>query len=236
MTFTKKHKLVIALLLLCIISIACLFVFTFLKRNKTYYTAEDFHITTVKSEIDANNNGVDDYTDILLGARIDAENHPTYDGKYWDTGYPPDNIGVCTDVIWRAFKNAGYNLRAMIDQDIKASNEQDYHIKTPDSNIDFRRVGNLYVFFSKYAENLTLDISKIEEWQPGDIVVFGSSKHIGIISDKRNKNGEPFLIHNSGQPFREEDVLRRLAKKDGITGHFRWDTSKINDRIILWEE
>ena len=75
-----------------------------------------------------------------------------------------------------------------------------------------------------------------DEWQPGDIVVFGSSKHIGIISDKRNKNGEPFLIHNSGQPFREEDVLRRLAKKDGITGHFRWDASKINDRIILWEE
>ena len=178
----------------------------------------------------------DDYTDILLGARIDAENHPTYNGKYWDNGYPPSDIGVCTDVIWRAFKNAGYNLRAMIDQDIKTSNEQDYHIKTPDSNIDFRRVGNLYVFFHKYAESLTLDISKIEEWQPGNIVVFGSMKHIGIISDKRNKNGEPFLIHNSGQPFREENVLRKLAKKDGITGHFRWDASKIEDIIILWEE
>lgn len=124
----------------------------------------------------------------------------------------------------------------MIDQDIKASNEQDYHIKTPDSNIDFRRVGNLYVFFHKYAESLTLDISKIEEWQPGDIVVFGSMKHIGIISDKRNKNGEPFLIHNSGQPSREENVLRKLAKKDGITGHFRWDAYKIEDIIILWEE
>ena len=55
------------------------------------------------------------------------------------------------------------------------------------SNIDFRRVGNLYVFFHKYAESLTLDISKIEEWQPGDIVVFGSMKHIGIISDKKKQ-------------------------------------------------
>ena len=81
-----------------------------------------------------------------------------------------------------------------------------------------------------------MDISKIEEWQPGDIVVFGSMKHIGIISDKRNKNGEPFLIHNSGQPSREENGLRKLAKKDGITGHFRWDASKIEDIIILWEE
>ena len=31
-------------------------------------------------------------------------------------------------------------------------------------------------------------------------------------------------------------VLRKLAKKDGITGHFRWDASKIEDIIILWEE
>ena len=129
MTFLKRPKLIIIFLLLCIICIT-LFVYTFL--NQTYYTAEDFHIPTIKSKIDANNNGIDDYTDILLGARIDAENHPTYNGKYWDTGYPPSDIGVCTDVIWRAFKNAGYNLRAMIDQDIKASNEQDYHIKTPD--------------------------------------------------------------------------------------------------------
>ena len=129
--------------------------------NQTYYTAEDFHIPTIKSKIDANNNGIDDYTDILLGARIDAENHPTYNGKYWDNGYPPSDIGVCTDVIWRAFKNAGYNLRAMIDQDIKTSNEQDYHIKTPDSNIDFRRVGNLYVFFHKYAESLICFLPQI---------------------------------------------------------------------------
>ena len=105
MTFLKRPKLIIIFLLLCIICIT-LFVYTFL--NQTYYTAEDFHIPTIKSKIDANNNGIDDYTDILLGARIDAENHPTYNGKYWDNGYPPSDIGVCTDVIWRAFKNAGY--------------------------------------------------------------------------------------------------------------------------------
>ena len=198
MRWIKKHKLIMIIITLFIIAISLPFIFLIYQKYKPYYTAEDFGITTVVSEIDANHNGIDDYQDILLGARIDAENHPTYDGRYWDTGYPPDDIGVCTDVIWRAFKNAGYNLREMVDQDIKISNEDDYHIKYPDSNIDFRRVGNLYVFFSKYAQSLTLDIHDISEWQPGDIVVFGNYKHIGIISDKRNRKGIPYVIHNSG--------------------------------------
>ena len=71
------------------------------------------------SSVDFNSNGIDDYTDILNGARIDAVNKPTYDDSYWEGGYPPDNIGVCTDVVWRAFKHAGYNLREMVDKDVK---------------------------------------------------------------------------------------------------------------------
>ena len=47
MTFTKKHKLVIALLLLCIISIACLFVFTCLKRNKVVLRCLIFYTSTL---------------------------------------------------------------------------------------------------------------------------------------------------------------------------------------------
>lgn len=234
--FIKKHKLVILIVVLLIISVSLPFCFFLYERYKPYYTAEDFGITTIVSGIDANQNGVDDYADILLGARMDAENHPTYDGRYWDTGYPPDDIGVCTDVIWRAFKNAGYNLREMVDQDIRIHNAEDYHIEYPDSNIDFRRVGNLEVFFSKYAKNLTLDISQIEEWQPGDIVVF-DGRHIGIISDKRNRDGEPYVIHNSGQPLREEDILRKRALKDPISGHFRFDASLISeDVLVYWEE
>lgn len=63
---------------------------------------------------------------------------------------------------------------------------------------------------------MTTDLTKIAEWQPGDIVTFGTS-HIGIISDKRNKKGIPYLIHNSGK-LREEDALEFY--KD-ISGHFR---------------
>ena len=73
------------------------------------YCGEDFGIETLHSGADYNQNGVDDYTDLMLGARKDAENRPKYDGSYYEGGFPPDDIGVCTDVVWRAFRNAGYD-------------------------------------------------------------------------------------------------------------------------------
>ena len=54
---------------------------------------------------------------------------------------------------------------------------------------------------------------------PGDIVVFSPS-HIGIISDKRNKDGIPYLIHHGGQPNKEEDCI--IKRDMEITGHYRW--------------
>lgn len=191
------------------------------QKNKNVYYANDFDIETVISKTDYDNDGIDDYTDILQGAKIEAENKPTYKSAYYSGGYPPDNEGVCTDVIWRALKNAGYLLKDMVDEDIK--NNVDKYPRVdgkPDSNIDFRGVPNLKVYFERNQINLTTDLSKIEEWQPGDIVVFGSS-HIGIISDKRNKKGIPYLLHNGGQPLREEDILEVYNKYKPITGHYR---------------
>lgn len=195
---------------------------------KKYYTARDFGIETVKSSVDFNQNGVDDYTDILLGARKDAQNHPKYDGKYIDGGYPPDNIGVCTDVVWRGFKNAGYSLKDMVDRDIENRREAYSRIDKPDTNIDFRRVKNLNIFFKEYAISLTTDITQIAEWQPGDIVIFNNQAHIGIVSDKRNRDGMPYIIHNGGQPNREEDYLTRST----VVAHYRFDASKIDSGVL----
>ena len=189
--------------------------------HKTY-TAEHFGIETLQSPLDADGDGIDDYTDILLGARQDAENHPKYDPAYLAGGYPPENRGVCTDVVWRALQNAGYDLKAMIDADIARNTALYPRVQgTPDPNIDFRRVPNLRVFFDRHAECLTLDPEDIAAWQPGDIVTFGS-RHVGIISDKRNRDGIPYLIHNSGQPRREEDALLRCHRNHPISGHYRW--------------
>ena len=232
----KKKKLFLLFILaffLLFLAISIYMMNLFNMFPQKYYLAKDFGIETIKSEVDFNKNGTDDYTDILLGARKDAENHPVYNGKYYDEGYPPDNIGVCTDVIWRAFKNAGYSLRDMIDNDIKRRPEEYKNIKTRDKNIDFRRDVNLEIFFDEYALTLTSDISEIEEWQPGDIVIFNNGKHIGIVSDKRNANGEPYIIHNGGQPNREEDYLKR----GNVYKHYRFDASRLPNEIsVKWTE
>ena len=197
------------------------------------YIAEDFGIETLHSSVDFDGDGTDDYTDILLGARMDAENHPKYDGSYYDGGFPPDDIGVCTDVVWRAFKNAGYNLREMVDYDVSLRPEAYPAIEKRDNNIDFRRVVNLRVFFEEYAISLTIDADEIDEWQPGDIVIFENNKHIGIVSDKRNADGQPYIIHNGGQPKREEDYLKR----GNVTGHYRFDASLVNPSVLIgWSE
>lgn len=195
---------------------------------KKTYVASDFNIEVIHSEIDYNRNSIDDYTDFVLGARKDAKNHPTYDDTYYGDAYPPNNIGVCTDVVWRAFKNAGYGLREMVDNDIIERPNAYTKIEKRDNNIDFRRVVNLHVFFEKHAISLTLDENQIEEWQPGDIVIFNNDKHIGIVSDKRNKKGQVYIIHNSGQKNREEDYLSRHK----ATAHYRFDASIVPENII----
>lgn len=187
---------------------------------KRYYYADDFNINIIKSDVDYDNDGIDDYTDILEGAKIEAYNHPKYKSAYYDGGYPPKDEGVCTDVIWRSLKNAGYNLKDLIDSHIKNNLELYKNIDKPDPNIDFRRVKNLLVYFSNTSQIVDNDPYEIDEWMPGDIVVFGTN-HIAIISDKRNKDGIAYIIHNAGQLNREEDALINWYKRYGISGHFR---------------
>lgn len=195
---------------------------------------EDFGIDRILSRRDRNGNGIDDYTDFLLGARKDAKNHPKYDDRYWAEGYPPDDIGVCTDVIWRSFRNAGYSLRDMVDRDVELFPEDYPNVTVRDRNIDFRRVKNLRVFFQKYAVSLTVDPEDLSAWQPGDIVIFGDNTHIGMISDRRNRrNGRAYVIHNGGQRNREEDYLS-VAKP---VAHYRFDAAAIPESVLVsWED
>jgi len=116
-------------------------------------------IPKITSRTDYNNNGIPDSEDILIGARKDVKNKPKYISKYYEGGYPPDNEGVCTDVVWRALKEAGYNLKDMIDKDIKNNVELYPRVGgKPDPNIDFRRVDNLKVFFDRKYKKLTTDL------------------------------------------------------------------------------
>lgn len=180
------------------------------------YSAESLGIKVIKSATDKDGDGIDDATDILLGARAYIKTNPKYKSKYYKKGYPDDGYGVCTDVVWNAFLAAGYNLKGLVDQDI-ANNISDYTtIDTPDPNIDFRRVVNLNIFLERNAISLPVDFSNPEDWQAGDIVVF--SKHIAICSDKRNKSGIPFIIHHGIKGAREKNEINNYK----IIGHYRW--------------
>ena len=169
------------------------------------------------STVDADGDGVDDQTDVLNNAQAYVDTHPKYKSRYYQTGYPDDDYGVCTDVVAFALKNAGYDLQALVDADIR-EHPQWYDIQQPDANIDFRRVRNLKVFFAHHAVVLTTDVSQIEEWQGGDIVIF--KKHIGIVSDRRNRDGVPYVIHHNSpwQSVYEQDILE---KRSDIVGHYR---------------
>ena len=174
-------------------------------------------IPQLHSTADADGDGVDDQLDILNSALAYVSTHPKYKSRYYKTGYPDDGYGVCTDVAAYALKNAGYDLQALVDADIWEHPEE-YGIAVPDKNIDFRRVRNLKVFFFRNAIKLTTNVSETEQWQGGDIVIF--ERHIGIVSDRRNKNGVPYVIHHNDpwQTAYEQDILE---KRTDIVGHYR---------------
>ena len=192
----------------------------FLLQIQQGFTAEMLGIGTIQSEMDADGDGIDDYTDLMCSAREYIETCPVYKSKYYVGGYPDDQYGVCTDVIWQAFAGAGYSLKDLVDADIALHNELYPDAIPMDSNIDFRRVRNLNVFFERYAETLTCALDDPTQWQAGDIVVFDG--HIGICSDRRSAAGIPFLIHHTSRGVREANDIPRYAAQGILLAHYRW--------------
>ncbi len=173
-----KNKIIVLLIviLVVILSIITLYKLSIIPHRQ--YTNKDFDIETYISNIDKDNDGIDDQTDILNNVKKYIQTRPKYQSKYYNTGYPNDEYGVCTDVVGFGLKDAGYNLMELVNEDIIAHKDR-YNIKSIDKNIDFRRVRNLNVYLKNNHISLTTDLSKIAEWQGGDIVVF--KDHIGII-------------------------------------------------------
>ena len=198
----------------------------------TVMEATAIQVPRLTLSTDANGNGRDDLTDMVEGALQCVENGPDYVSAYYAGGYPPEDEGVCTDVIWRAFQAAGYQLKDLVDQDIAAHPEEYPRVTAEggaDPNIDFRRVTNLDVFFRRNAAVLTCevvprDLDNLSQWQGGDVVTVkdGGQYHIGILSTKRNWQGVPYVIHHpSGKPV-EEDCLLEWYQRGIILGHYRY--------------
>ncbi len=162
---------------------------------------------------------------------IEESNEP----NYYKGGDPPSGWALNTDIIARAFKEAGFDLRILINEDI-TKNFKEYPVKAiwnqsvPDIDIDYRRIQNMEVFFERNASVLTLKFDaasdeNLNKWMPGDVVFFdmdedGYSDNVGIISDATTRNGSPKIIYNYIDPgfTTEADILGSKI----ITGHYRY--------------
>lgn len=215
-----KRKLPKRILISCAVILPVLAVVFFLSAwygviPLPAYDAEHFGFSDLISENDRDGDGIDDYADFVKGARAFVAAEPVYKSEYYEGGYPPEGIGVCTDVIWSAFEEAGYDLKAMVDADI-ASDPIAYGIEYPDPNIDFRRVVNLDVFFARNAESLTTSLKHPSDFMPGDILIY--EHHIVLLSDQRNLFGYPLIIHHGGMYDYETNGIAR----NRILAHYRF--------------
>jgi uncharacterized protein len=154
----------------------------------------------------------------------------SYDHSNWyyaSPGSPPDDTGVCSDVIWRAYRDMGIDFRAVFQADVKRN--PPLYDEDLDPNINYRRVKRLQVYFSRNAKILTndmilWDMVNLSEWQPGDIVIFDELPsnhlwHIGIISDIRDKDGVPYMLDNHGAWV--GITITPLMWPAKIVGHYR---------------
>jgi len=152
----------------------------------------------------------------------------TYDPSYFRIDYPngdvPSNVGVCTDVVIRAYRKIKIDLQKEVHEDMKAHFElypKIWGLKHTDKNIDHRRVPNLMTFFKRKGIEKAIT-EKAKDYIPGDIVCWnlgGAITHIGIVVDKKSSDGERNLIvHNIGSGQVLEDVLFRYK----IIGHYKY--------------
>lgn len=179
---------------------------------------------------DADADGIPDPLDVLLGARKAALNAAQYDGRYGRIPYPggdvPRTIGVCTDVIIRSLRNAGYDLQRLVHEDILRARKSYPMIRTPNTDIDHRRVKSLLPWFRRATEVHTNALQDPRDpLRAGDVIfmdTFGDrpgSEHVGVIADTRAAGGQPLVINNwtDGTVTKPMDLLSFVP----VTERFR---------------
>lgn len=156
-----------------------------------------------------------------------------YDPAYVKLKYPggdvPDNTGVCTDLVIRAYRGLDIDLQKEVHEDM-VKRFKDYpklwKLKGPDANIDHRRVPNLMTYFKHKQADLSIS-DKADDYKPGDIVTWNLDNknavsgvtHIGIVLNQKTLDGKRLLIaHNIGGGNVIEDILFSYT----IIGHFRF--------------
>ncbi|KPZ63491.1 hypothetical protein AN392_03315 [Pseudoalteromonas sp. P1-16-1b] len=171
------------------------------------------------------------FDDDIVNALIHRTTQPvTYDGAYHKLEYPggdvPANIGVCTDVLIRSYRQLGIDLQKLVHEDMQDNfrvypSKRIWGLTKPDKNIDHRRVPNLQVYFERHAKVLTKSLNA-EAYKAGDIVTWmlpGNLPHIGmVVNEIAQGSGNPLIVHNIGRGPEMSDMLFAYT----ITGHYRF--------------
>ena len=153
-----------------------------------------------------------------------------YDGSYRKIDYPlgdvPADLGVCSDVIVRAYRGIDIDLQQLVHEDMKKNFDvypKIWGLSGTDPNIDHRRVPNLRTFFKRHGNSLSISDDP-NDYKPGDLVTWnlnsnGSLPHIGIVTNQYSSDEKrPLIMHNIGMGQVLEDMLFDYE----ITGHYRY--------------
>ncbi|HSS37645.1 MAG TPA: DUF1287 domain-containing protein, partial [Polyangia bacterium] len=81
--------------------------------------------TSAAAPGDEDGDGIPDLLDVLMGARKLVLNQAAYTEGYFQITFPggdvPRGVGVCSDTIVRAYRNAGIDLQRRVADDIRAA-------------------------------------------------------------------------------------------------------------------
>jgi len=171
----------------------------------------------------------------IVSSLIERTTHNiTYDGSYLSIDYPngdvPKNIGVCTDVIIRAYRTLGTDLQQLVHEDMRSNfllypSKRIWGLNSTDKNIDHRRVPNLQTFFKRHGVDFNVSNNRAD-YSVGDIVTWilpGNLPHIGMVIDQIDPvSGNPMIVHNIGHGPKIDDMIFDYK----ITGHYRFEPTK----------
>jgi hypothetical protein len=173
---------------------------------------------------------------ILDAAKSQLEAGIVYSGEYFQMAYPggdvPANVGTSADLLIRALRQVGVDLQTDIPRH-RQLRPGDYpkdrwKAGKPDTNVDHRRLANIYMYLKHHAKSLTTSTSEraLADYQPGDIVMWTLRDgkpypdHAGIVSDKVAADGMPYVV----------DIHPKTGRISGdhrldewpVRGHFRF--------------
>ncbi len=207
-------------------------------KGQAWWTAQGVPLLPAQGEngqarltpaMDRDGDGIGDQADLLAGAHKVALDNAPYGSPYRQLSYPggdvPREEGVCTDVVIRALRNAGYDLQQLVHEDILAAPKAYPMVHGANASIDHRRVKTLLPYFERHWQSRPNEVRNSKsDWWPGDVVLMDTlpkpgPDHIGIVSDRLGPSGLPLIINSWTDGYRttEMDLLPNIP----VTHRFR---------------